>query len=1408
MKNKFLLFFSVLFLAFSHLFGQDTYTQITSLAELTTGEYLIVGDGASNDGIMLNQQNASGNNTYILFTEVVNPGTSIDSGYSADNVFTLTVESGQITIYHASVGYVTYRGTGNHASFFNGTPENNEKWTYGVDGGLWTLNNVNATDRILQWNNSSPRFAAYTSNQVKLKLYKKEETQPSGYTITVTQPAGGSISPSGTVEVEEGGTIEFTATADACYTLSHWIVDGENAGNINPYVFTNVTEDHTISAVFDAVAPYTITATTGTNGTITPDGATSVDCGEDQIFNITANAGYQIADVLVDGASVGAVTTYTFTEVSADHTISASFEAIEEPGDFCGTEDFENIPTTNTGSYQTRTWIGNGGIEWTVNDSRTDQTITGKAIGLRNSTLTTTSPVAGGIGTLSFDYKRTFNGNSTLKVFVNGTQYGGDITVTSETPANFSVEVNVEGDVTIELMNSGNRIAVDNLNWTCFEIAPCETPLPTVEAQEFCEGATVADLVAEGTEIKWYDAEDAATPLTEDTVLVSGTYYVTQTIDGCESEKLAVEITVNPTPEAPIAEAQEFCEGATVADLVAEGTEIKWYDAEDATTPLTEDTVLATGTYYVTQTINGCESDRLAVEITVNPTPEAPVAEAQEFCEGATVADLVAEGTEIKWYDAEDATTPLSEDTVLLAGTYYATQTIDGCESEKLAVEVTLTTAPIIITQPVDQTLSIGETATFSVEVEDAAEFQWSLSTDDGITWTEIDGETAFTYTTEPVTEEMNGNLYRVTVINDCGELISDSATLIIQEESCEGIEDFETTDISNAYLDGEFTNNGITWTYGHSRNEDTFGIDGKGLMLRRASDSYLETTLDLGVGEFTFEYRKAFTGGNERQLEIIVNGEQVATTPVFGAGNGEDPTVHTFTHTLNIEGPVNIRIKNLGDTDANRQTVIDNISWTCPEETCETPLPVAENQIFCGEATVADLVAEGENIQWYETQTSTEPLAPEVVLVTGTYYVTQTIDCESERLAVEVLISEGPVFTLQPADQTVNEGETATFTVEVEGALEYQWSVSTDEGTTWTMIDGATEANYTTEAVTEEMDGNQYRVTATNDCGETVSEIAVLTIVGEPCFVEDFETTDISGSYGDGSFTNNGITWTYAHSRNEGDFPIEGKGLMLRRALDSYLEATIPAGAGVFSFEYRKAFTGGNERQLELIVNGVQVATTPVFGDVSGEDPTIYTFTYVLNTTEEVVIRIKNVGETDANRQTVIDNINWTCLEEPCDVPAPVAIGNFEFVAGDTLADLEDSLEYTGTLTWYADEELTIVLPNTTLLEDGAVYFVTQTIGECESEALMVETQELGIDSFAFDSFSYYPNPVKDYLYLRNNSKIDNLEIYNLAGAKLMSQTINAVKADLNLKGLDAGIYILKINSGKEVKTVKIIKK
>ena len=75
----------------------------------------------------------------------------------------------------------------------------------------------------------------------------------------------------------------------------------------------------------EAAQKYTIAATAGEGGSITPNGDVSVKEGASQTFAITADNGYEIADVLVDGNSVGAVETYTFDEVKANHTISASF---------------------------------------------------------------------------------------------------------------------------------------------------------------------------------------------------------------------------------------------------------------------------------------------------------------------------------------------------------------------------------------------------------------------------------------------------------------------------------------------------------------------------------------------------------------------------------------------------------------------------------------------------------------------------------------------------------------------------------------------------------------------------------------------------------------------------------------------------------------------------------------------------------------------------------------------------------------------------------------------------------------------------------------------------------------------------------------------------------------------------
>jgi PKD repeat protein len=76
-----------------------------------------------------------------------------------------------------------------------------------------------------------------------------------------------------------------------------------------------------------AAKSYTITASAGTGGTIAPSGSVKVNSGDSQTFTITPDTGYRIADVLVDGGSVGAVTSYTFINVMADHSIAASFIA-------------------------------------------------------------------------------------------------------------------------------------------------------------------------------------------------------------------------------------------------------------------------------------------------------------------------------------------------------------------------------------------------------------------------------------------------------------------------------------------------------------------------------------------------------------------------------------------------------------------------------------------------------------------------------------------------------------------------------------------------------------------------------------------------------------------------------------------------------------------------------------------------------------------------------------------------------------------------------------------------------------------------------------------------------------------------------------------------------------------------
>lgn len=134
----------------------------------------------------------------------------------------------------------------------------------------------------------------------------------------------------------------------------------------------------------------------------------------------------------------------------------------------CANETFENIPTASSASYLTRTW-NNGGISWTATDARTDQTISTKAITIRDGALTSGS-TANGIGSLTVTTQLKFTGsNGTFNVKVNGTSVGTAPYSTSATTTTIN-NINISGNVVIELENnsSSNRVAIDNLSWTCY----------------------------------------------------------------------------------------------------------------------------------------------------------------------------------------------------------------------------------------------------------------------------------------------------------------------------------------------------------------------------------------------------------------------------------------------------------------------------------------------------------------------------------------------------------------------------------------------------------------------------------------------------------------------------------------------------------------------------------------------------------------------------------------------------------------------------------------------------------------------------------------------------------------------------------------------------------------------------
>lgn len=223
---------------------------------------------------------------------------------------------------------------------------------------------------------------------------------------------------------------------------------------------------------------------------------------------------------------------------------------------------------------------------------------------------------------------------------------------------------------------------------------------PIVTGGVVCGGSLFSEYTVgynSNNTLHWYDADDNEI-LNHDTPMVTGTYFVSQRNLVCESDKVQIEIAVNPFPASPVSERQLFCQETRISDLAVEllpNGVANWYDSENSVIRLTSNTIVRTGTYYVSQTVNGCDSQRVAVVIEAYDRVPMVNAQNQSYCSaGNVVGDLVVsnviEGATVSWYRVATGGTPINPAEVLATGIYYVGQKIGSCESVRTRIGVTI----------------------------------------------------------------------------------------------------------------------------------------------------------------------------------------------------------------------------------------------------------------------------------------------------------------------------------------------------------------------------------------------------------------------------------------------------------------------------------------------------------------------------------------------------------------------------------------------------------------------------------------------------------------------------------------------------------------------------------------------
>ncbi|MGN6567406.1 MAG: beta strand repeat-containing protein, partial [Flavipsychrobacter sp.] len=457
-----------------------------------------------------------------------------------------------------------------------------------------------------------------------------------------------------------------------------------------------------------------------------------------------------------------------------------------------------------------------------------------------------------------------------------------------------------------------------------------------------------------------------------------------------------------------------------------------------------------------------CSGSTATFTSTATGSP-APTVQWQESPDGGSTWNDIAGAT--------STTLTITATTAKNGYQYGATFTNSGGTDYSNAATLTVISSPTVTTNPSNQTVTAGSSATFTAAASGSPTVQWQVSTDGGSTYNNISGATSntLTFTTS---SSQSGNKYRATYTNSCGSINTNSATLTVN-----GTPIVTTNPSNNTFCSGS------TATFTAAAT----GSPTPTVQWQISTDGGVSYNNISGATSTTLTFTAASSQNNNKYRAVFTNTNGSATT-------------NAATITVNVAPTVS--------TNPTGQTVCSGNSASFTASAGGTPTPTVQWQLSTDGGTTFNNISGATSATLSFTTAASQN--------NNQYRAVFTNSCGNVTTSAATLnVNVAPSVTTNPSSASFCPGASTSFTAAASGTPTptVQWQLSTDGGTTYNNISGATSNIYTfTNAGSE--NGYKYRAVYTNSCGTVNTSAATLNMNAVPVVTTNPSTQTIcSGS-------------------------------------------------------------------------------------------------------------------------------------------------------------------------------------------------------------------------------------------------------------------------------------------------------